>query len=227
LSSRTTDLPASGIVPIFPLPNVVLFPETVLPLHVFEPRYRAMVRDAASGERRIAVALLRPGYEEEYMGSPPIHPLGTVGRIDGLRPLPDGRFLLSLVGLQRVRFEEIASDRPYRLAHTTPLPERGVDDHDPEIRRAKLDLLASQACLLRELSGGESGGVVTHENVPFAVAVNGSCANLPVDAEVRQELLALDDLRQRQIRATGLIDQVLEQVLRLKVAGNDRGDALN
>lgn len=73
--------------PVFPLPNAVLFPDTVLPLHIFEPRYRQMIHDAANGDGRIAVALLEPGYEEEYEGAPAFHRVGTVGRIENLEQL--------------------------------------------------------------------------------------------------------------------------------------------
>ena len=59
-------LPGAGIVPVFPLPNAVLFPRTVLPLHIFEPRYRAMVSDADAGDGMIAIALLEPGFEKDY-----------------------------------------------------------------------------------------------------------------------------------------------------------------
>ena len=90
------------IVPLFPLPGAVLFPDTVLPLHIFEPRYRRMVEDVRAGDGRIAIALLRQGWEEGYEGRPAIHDVGTVGRIRDLEPLPDGRFNLALVGLQRV-----------------------------------------------------------------------------------------------------------------------------
>ena len=65
-------------VPVFPLPTVVLFPHAVVPLHIFELRYRTMVRDALSGERVIALALLKPGWEREYHASPEFHALGCL-----------------------------------------------------------------------------------------------------------------------------------------------------
>ena len=66
---------------IFPLPNVVLFPNVFLPLHIFEPRYREMVADALDGDRIIGMVLLRPGWEGDYEGRPPVYPIGCAGLI--------------------------------------------------------------------------------------------------------------------------------------------------
>src|SRR5262245_16940848 len=153
------DLPAAGLVPVFPLPGVVFFPRTILPLHVFESRYRAMVRDAVATDRRIAISLLKPGWETDYEGSPAFQEIGTVGRIEDLDPLPDGNFLLRLVGLRRVSFGEPVKLRPYRIVRFHTLPETTVDEAAAENVAAKLDLLASHGCLLRELMSREAGGV--------------------------------------------------------------------
>jgi Lon protease-like protein len=220
---------ASGVVPVFPLPGVVLFPRTVLPLHVFEPRYRTMVRDATAGEGLIAIALLKAGWEEDYAGSPSFHETGTVGRIEDLEPLPGGKFNLRLVGLQRVRFGEVVRSAPYRLVRVRPLAESPVDDADPEVRSAKLSLLASHGCLIRELADRPEGGAVLDERIPFETAVNGACANLPVDPAKRQSLLEEDDLFARQRRASAMLDEILERVLRLKAlrTPEEGGSGLN
>lgn len=217
----------SGVVPIFPLPDVVFFPHTVLPLHIFEPRYRAMVRDAREGEGLIAMALLRPGWEHEYLDAPPICDIGSVGRIEDLVELPDGRFNLRLVGLQRVRLEELQTDAPYRVARITALPEREADDADPEVRRAKLDLLASNGCLLREISDQYQPSIVTDDRTPFSVAVNRCCSSLPVDPEVRQRLLEESDVFERQREASRVNTRVLESLLRIKARGSTGEFMLN
>ena len=102
-------LPAE--IPIFPLPNVVLFPSTLLPLHVFEPRYRAMVTDALEGERLIGMVMLRPGWEPRYEQSPDVYPIGCAGFITHADRLPDGRYNIMLRGLEKFR---IASERSAR-----------------------------------------------------------------------------------------------------------------
>ncbi len=207
---------SSGLVPVFPLPGVVFFPRTVLPLHVFEPRYRAMVQESVAGEGLIAVSLLLPGWETNYQESPAFHEVGTMGRIEDLDELEDGRFNLRLVGLKRVSFGAVVRSKPYRLVRACQLPETEVDEDDPEIRDAKLDLLASHGCLLRELMPEEGHGVVLDDRIPFETAVNGACANLPVDPALRQDLLKENDLWERHRRAALILNDVLERVLRLK-----------
>ena len=93
----------SDLLPLFPLPTVVLFPNIFLPLHVFEPRYREMVADALAGDRMIGMVLLRPGWEHEYEGAPPVYPVGCSGVITHFERLSDGRYNIVLRGLARFR----------------------------------------------------------------------------------------------------------------------------
>src|SRR5580700_9155649 len=88
---------------LFPLPNLVLFPHVIQPLHVFEPRYRQLMEDALQADRLMAIALLQPGWEEDYHQRPPIHPVVCIGRIFKEERLEDGRFNLLLQGLCRAR----------------------------------------------------------------------------------------------------------------------------
>ena len=102
-------------LPLFPLPNVVLFPGVFLPLHIFEARYRAMTEDALAGDRMIGMALLKPGFEAEYEGRPPIYPVGCVGLITHAERVPDGRFHIVLQGVERFRVIGEDASRVYRL----------------------------------------------------------------------------------------------------------------
>src|SRR3712207_569670 len=101
------DLPAldkfAGIARLFPLPNLVLFPSVIQPLHIFEPRYRQMTADALAGDRLLAIVLLRPGWEEEYEGRPAVYPVACLGHIAAHQRLEDGRSNLLLRGLRRIR----------------------------------------------------------------------------------------------------------------------------
>jgi Lon protease-like protein len=205
-------------IPVFPLPDAVFFPGTILPLHVFESRYRAMVKDALASDSMIAVALLRPGWEQGYAGNPDCYPIATAGRMEELESTPDGRYYFKLVGKVRVRLGEIVRDAPYRLVRAEDIPERPVVENDPTIRRAKLDLFASQVYLVKELTGDDHPKLVLDERMSFAAAVNGACASLPSEPSVRQALLELDDLVERHHRAARLLDEILERVLRLKAA---------
>lgn len=102
-------------IPIFPLPDVVLMPRAVLPLHVFEPRYRSMTRDALAGSRTIAIALLKPGYESRYHTlNVAIHHEVCVGHILREERLPDGRYNFLLQGLTRAVVLGENTDLDYR-----------------------------------------------------------------------------------------------------------------
>ena len=113
------------IIPVFPLPNVVLFPRVQLPLHIFEPRYRAMVQDVVDANPPlIGMALLRGEWQEQYEGNPQIFSTGCVGKVVKTVPLPGGRFNILLQGLREYRIEEEFHDKTYRQARVTWLPER-------------------------------------------------------------------------------------------------------
>ena len=214
-------MPVIRQIPVFPLPDVVFFPGTVLPLHVFETRYRAMVRDALVADRAIAVALLQPGWERQYAGNPDCFPIATAGRMEEILTTPDGRYYFKLAGTVRVRLGEVIRDAPYRLVRADEIPERPVDESDPAIRSKKLELLATQVCLVRELMGNDAPRVVLDERMSFAAAVNGACASLPTEAAARQTLLELDDLIERHRRAMVILEELLQRVVALKSGPDD------
>ena len=118
-------------IPLFPLPNVVLFPSTLLPLHIFEPRYRAMVEDALDGERLIGMVMLRPGWEPDYEGAPRVYPVGCAGFITHAERLADGRFNIILRGTQKFRIsaERYAREdmQRYRVAKIESIRESTPD----------------------------------------------------------------------------------------------------
>src|SRR2546426_10914808 len=108
-------------IPIFPLPNAVLFPNVFLPLHIFEARYRTMVGDALAGDRIIGMVLLQPGYEADYAGRPPVYEVGCAGVITHAERLADGRFNIVLRGIEKFRITAEDESKPYRLAHSEPM----------------------------------------------------------------------------------------------------------
>jgi len=144
--SNGTDLPEW--IPLFPLPNVVLLPRTVLPLHVFEERYRAMTRDALAGSRLIALALLKPGYEADYHTlHARIHSVVCVGRICREERLPDGRYNFLLEGLCRARVIREDTQRKYRRAMLQPLQPPRITPHAESVHRCELQSLLTEAPL--------------------------------------------------------------------------------
>ena len=183
-------------VPVFPLPGLVLFPHVAVPLHVFELRYRTMVRDALSGDRLIALALLRPGWELDYAGSPEFHPLGCLARIDNVQWLPNDCYDLTARGVARVRFSRITREYPYRAAHCDVMPQHPYPEDDPIVRIERQALL--DAC--RRLAAS-AGGDVPQEGMTYEALVNAVCAGVPMAPEEKLELLAMDSVIERGRRA--------------------------
>lgn len=106
-----------GTSRLFPLPNLVLFPHVMQPLHVFEPRYRDLLHDALADDRLITMAILEPGWEKDYEGRPALFSMGCLGKIAAHHRLEDGSSNLLLYGLARVRLiEELAPNKTYREA---------------------------------------------------------------------------------------------------------------
>ena len=180
-------------IPIFPLPNVVLFPNVFLPLHIFEPRYREMVRDALSGDRIIGMVLLRPGYEADYEGRPPIYPVGCAGVVTHSEPLADGRYNIVLRGIEKFRVTEEDRSRAYRIAHVEALPEAIPDSDRVPLRRQRHRLEALLAAAL-ERTGAEP-------RFPPAVAdedlVNALAQYMELDPLERQALLERESVLAR------------------------------
>ena len=146
----------SELLPIFPLPNVVLFPQVFLPLHIFEPRYRTMVTDALAGDRMIGMVLLQPGWEVDYDGRPPVYAVGCSGLITHFERLPDGRYNIVLRGLERFRITSEDDSRAYRRALVQPLAEPALEEHDrTALRQHRMQLESIVAAVTRgeELQG--------------------------------------------------------------------------
>ncbi len=186
-------------IPIFPLPNVVLFPNVFLPLHIFEPRYRAMLADALAGDRIIGMTLLQPGYEADYQGRPRVYPVGCAGVITHSERLPDGRSNLVLRGIEKFRILDEDTSREYRLARVQPLPEI-ASDADKQLlkqRRHRLEALIVAAI--------ERGGADPRfpSAIPDEDLVNALSQYLGLDPVERQALLERDGIL---ARCDGLIE---------------------
>jgi hypothetical protein len=199
------------VLPIFPLPEVVLFPHTVMPLHVFEARYRAMVTDALARDRRLSVVRLLPGYEAGYAGKPPVAAAAGAGEIVSCERLPDGRYNILVQGRWRVRIErELPSDTLYRLVQARRLVEAGPGGEAPGlVARVR----AACARLLEALDRPPDllSGLLAADQPPGVIADRAAAAFLP-DVGLRQELLetlAVDErLRRLSAALEGLINEL-------------------
>jgi Lon protease-like protein len=208
MSERSTAL----TLPIFPLPEVTLFPHTVLPLHVFEARYRAMVADALARDRRLAIVQLRPGYEATYHGRPAVHAVAGAGEIVEWERLATGRYNILVRGDARVRLEgERPSDTLYRLAIARRVedvpPVTDVSDALASIRTACRRLLAAldrPANLLDDALGAD--------RAPGVVADRVAAAILP-DAVIRQRLLETPDVAERLSVLSAALVELVDELL--------------
>jgi len=129
----------SGVIPLFPLSSVVFFPNTLLPLHIFEPRYKEMVNAAINNEKIIGMALLKPGWERDYYGNPEVYDVIGMGRIVSSEVFEDGKTNIILYGLKRAKIQEIITDLPYRLARVSIMDDNS--DTKDEIYRGKIEEL--------------------------------------------------------------------------------------
>ena len=181
------------LLPLFPLPNIVFFPNTRLPLHVFEPRYRQMVKDALETDERCGIVLLRPGWEADYFGSPPVHEWGTVGTIEHTVPLEDGRYNILLRGDARFRIVEEVSQVPYRTARVVADREPQREAEQAYAQRAWLADLSHQ--YLEFLPGQTQ--VPEIETVTLDALTNALIMSLNLEAEEKQKLLEIGDIIRR------------------------------
>ena len=201
-------------LPIFPLPDLTFFPHTLLPLHIFEPRYRAMVTDCLARDRRLAIVGLKPGYEAAYDARPPVHSIAGAGSIVRCERLATGRFNILLKGEQRVRIDrEIPTDTLYRIAVATPLAEAGADSPAlPSLARA-----IRERCLqIMEALGRGSGDMRESLEAVRSPAELGDqvASGVIPDASVRRALLEELDVERRLERLTAALDDLLNNLTR-------------
>ena len=209
---------------IFPLPQVTLFPGQVLPLHVFEPRYREMVKAALAGRRVLAMARLKPGFESDYEGRPPVFDVCGVGVLESWSERPDGRFDLTLRGVSRVRIaRELPPLRAFRQVQAALLPDQVPAPALVAGWQANLATLWTKLAPhlpepvrdLRALTrGADSAGAYSDRLAAALVA----------DPETSQALLEETDPAERLRLLTARVQELVDALSPASVA---RDDALN
>ena len=197
-----------SIVPMFPLPNVVLFPRMFLPLHIFEPRYRAMTRTALEGDRFIAMALFKPDWKKEYGGCPAVHPILGLGRIIEDSRLEDGRYNLVLHGIARLRLLKEVSQDPFRSVQVELLQEKPAVG--PGYDRKRRLLLSFYVQVLKQISQG--GVAAPPEDVPLGLLCDLLASLIAFDPAVKQSMLQELDVATR-------CDLLLELLQRMNAPG--------
>jgi len=216
----------SELLPLFPLPNVVLFPNVFLPLHIFEPRYREMTADALSGDRMIGMVLLKPGWERDYEGQPPVYPVGCSGVITHAERLPDGRYNIVLRGVERFRIVEEDRSLSYRRAAIERIAdEQLAPDDRMAVGRQRAKLEAMLARTAGGIYGSRSGGghaaddlsassLKIPSTMPDDDLINGLAQYLDLDPIEKQALLEQRGLR---ARAESLVELLEMKVMMARV----------
>lgn len=206
-------------LPLFPLPNVVLFPSVFLPLHIFETRYRQMVHQSLAADRMIGMVLLKPGFEALYEGTPPIYDIGCAGTITHVERLPDGRFNIVLKGVEKFRVER--EDPPagavlYRGGHVAALPEPITDDDRSRLQQQRAELERK----LAPLFGAARAASRLPEIMSDEDLVNALAQYLALEPVEKQALLELPGPVHR---ATGLLELLEMKALGERTSTGERG----
>ena len=187
-------------IPLFPLPNVVHFPRVLLPLHIFEPRYRAMVRDALSGARLIGMVLLRGDWQADYLGTPPIFQHGTAGEIVRSDELPDGRFNIILRGAREFRVRSEMQRALYREALVAWREEEAGAVAPPQ--RERLAALVGEFLRRRHPEAAADFEPPSDDEL----FVNAISQQLDLPVIERQALLEADGLQRRAERLIEVLE---------------------
>jgi uncharacterized protein len=190
-----------GSARLFPLPNVVLFPQVMLQLHIFEPRYREMTADALAADRLIAMVLMKSGPEGEYEERPALHSIACLGKIVADQRLEDGRYNILLRGLSRVRIvNEVSQPKAYRSARVELLHDAGGPASEPA-RAYREDLSHFVTAWFAALGlASEQVAKLFQSDLPLGTLVDILSFALPLTIEFKQELLQELDVERRARR---------------------------
>jgi Lon protease-like protein len=216
MSGQDPSSPDIQELAIFPLPNVVLFPGTVLPLHIFEPRYRQMVADVLEGNRQIGMALLQPGWEGSQDERPEVFNTGGMGLITQYKHLEEGRYNILLSGSHRYRIMKFIRETPYRVAWVRLLDE--VIPSSQEMKESSTELVR----MFRELTEANAQPGLeldVIEKLDFPTLINSLCSSLNLSVYDQQQLLEMNSLK---VRATTLLGILRRQISRQRVVSQFR-----
>ncbi len=182
----------SGLVNLFPLPNLVLFPHVVQPLHIFEPRYCEMLVDALSRDKLIAMALLEPGWEKSFLDRPAISSIVCIGKIINHSATDDGRHNILLAGMKRARIvREVNQGRAFRQAEVELL-----EDHYPAgSANARLELYQElvetfSEAVPEEIKSLDSFQQLLDQQLPLGMLTDIITFTLRLPLPVKQQILA-------------------------------------
>lgn len=214
------------IVPLFPLPTTVFYPNTSLPLHIFEPRYRSMVADALKEEKIIGMVLLKPGWEKDYHDTPEIMTIGCLGKIESHALLPEGKYNILLAGLHRFRIIQEIEGKLYRQAQIEFLEEINNQNLTVGSLPMKKQVIENMKRYLENISDEEQvEEMLDMENCnTLAQFVDRIVYHFDLPASKMQEFLEEQDVQKRASTLHSLIDfktQLIQISKEMRKGGTD------
>ncbi len=210
-------------VPLFPLPNVVLFPRAVLPLHIFEERYKTMTADVLAGGRLVAIALLKEGWEKNYYHRPPIEPVVCVGRILNWERLEDGKYNFLLQGRMRGKVIGEEKSGQYRVARVEPIVESDVIEIDLTNERQRLMEMFCSGKLASTTAGKELQKIVASQ-LPTNEVADLLAFHVLTNIGLKQSLLAEADVARRVCRLVSAVEAAFPMLELASTGSSDSGD---
>jgi Lon protease-like protein len=201
------------IVPLFALPNVVLFPKTPIPLYIFEERYRTMVRETLAGSGELVLGLLRAGPELSYAGASAVHEIACLGKIDTYEELEDGKYNIVVIGIQRVRIIREVQHSPYRLVEVERLEDIAYDERSPDVVKRHNHLGGLFARFTELATGMKQRAMELMPQLDFESLVNMVAMTLNLPTEQKQALLEISEVPRRCDVLLPVLQQQLETLI--------------
>lgn len=201
------------IVPLFPLPNVVLFPKTPVPLYIFEERYRTMIRETLAGNGQLVIALLRGDPPSSHQGISAVHDVACLGKIETYEELEDGKYNIVVVGIHRVRFIREIRHSPYRLVEVEKLEDAACDEHSVDILRRHNHLGSLFARFTELATGAKQQAMEIMPQLDFESLVNMVAMTLNLPIEEKQALLEINETSRRCDMLIPVLQQQLETLV--------------
>jgi Lon protease-like protein len=201
------------IVPLFPLPNVVLFPKTPVPLYIFEEKYRTMIRDAVAGDKELVIALLKAGSESSYSNLSAVHSVACLGRIETYEELEDGKYNIVVVGIHRVTIIREVQHSPYQLVEVERIEDVEYGERSPELIERHNHLGGLFAKFTELATGVNQQAMELMPQMDFESLVNMVAMTLNLAIDQKQALLEIDEPSERCDVLIPVLQQQLETLL--------------
>ena len=198
---------------MFPLPNVVLFPKTPVPLYIFEERYRTLVRETLEGNRELVIALLRTGPEVKHADFTSVHEIACLGKIETYEELEDGKYNIVVIGVQRVRIIREVQHSPYLLVEAETIEEASYDENSAAVVKRHNQLSALFAKFAELATGVKQQTLDFMPQLDFESLVNMVAMTLNLAIEQKQALLEINAAPSRCDELIPVLQQQIETLI--------------